>query len=421
MMQITEKLLYNVLYNSALKLDCSDPKLALEKASKMTTLVEPKWSKFDKTIAEDTTKLLNQLLQKKSFSAGKIELFIDSAEKPPLKTILSAFPFSRSESCKAGDLWFTIDQKLFSVWERKTKIDLSGSIGSRSDMQKYKLQQLPVERRRVYYLMEEVSDEQYEGAKKFMKPNATLIGAEMNLITRDGFGLLHSHSLLNTVLLVLKQIVKMEEHFKVYQALLTRQPLCIPSLFKPKEVVGNGEEFADPYFWVNSLQNRQVVSLNANENVAVEPLEIGANAGTKRGQPDSLNALNSQEKQYLNSYNKSNKSPKNFQKVDNANTLYIQQLMLIPSVSREKALKIATVYPTLLSLLEALKNNRKETVTTISNLKLVCKTQKAKTTDKELTNGEPLTEEKQEDKTPKEMRLGKLSETIAAMLLPLQV
>ena len=120
-------------------------------------------SKYDKEIEPDVENLFKKLKEKTYlFQKNNVEFVYDGREKCWIKNVFKQLEFAKQESNDAADYRIYVNGKLLNPFERKTWIDQAGSIKGRSKEQHIKMKNIPIPHHRKYYLMERVSDDEWD-------------------------------------------------------------------------------------------------------------------------------------------------------------------------------------------------------------------------------------------------------------------
>ena len=98
-----------------------------------------------------------------------IVLEYDGREKEPIKNVLSGLPFAKQKSSDAADFRVYIYGRLYLIIERKTYVDMMGSISERNSMQHLKMMCVPIPHDRKFYLLEQVGEKQYQDAISYQQ------------------------------------------------------------------------------------------------------------------------------------------------------------------------------------------------------------------------------------------------------------
>lgn len=189
-------------------------------------------------VTQLSIKVAEQLASAKKY---KVEVYLDSREHDiDLQAILR--PVTTTKTLHAGDVWIMLNGKLFYVFERKRKDDLSHSISDgRNKEQQFKLKRMPLDSRRVCYIIESMpvksggwrgGGESAAGGSGWMKSRSAMMGAQVNMMIRERMSVFHTSSVEESAFFILKCIVKTFEFASQYTSELARFPV-IDASFNP--------------------------------------------------------------------------------------------------------------------------------------------------------------------------------------------
>jgi ERCC4-type nuclease len=183
-------------------------------------------------LAEDVVRTGEQYLQRLPKMRDELgfRLLVDTREKAEVKERFSQY--AEQVALPAGDIWILLNGRLVYVFERKRLSDFSSSISDRTKKQLWAIKQLPIARERIWYLLEK---DPSGTTKRWLKPRSALVGAQVNLLARDGIGTTRTDGLLDTVYYVLKLCLSIAKHAAWHlDECVGRFPVIDPTTFDPE-------------------------------------------------------------------------------------------------------------------------------------------------------------------------------------------